>query len=224
MARRRPVVSYLTAPQAPGDLDLEAQRQVVEAFARANGYRVVEEYVDDDGAQEAPALGDWSPLQAVLDRARQARCAIVVAALECLSRDARVAGEVATRGVPIVVAGESPFTLRPHRGWTRRQRERHGRKIKSALAARKAAGVRLGNPTNLAAAGAAGRAAQVARTDALAAGMLPVIQDIRAGGVTSFAGIAEELNRRGIGSPRGGRWLAMTVRRVVERGRRTAGS
>jgi len=55
-----------------------------------------------------------------------------------------------------------------------------------------------------------------------AADVLPIIEDIRAGGVTSLNGVAEELNRRGVGTPRGGRWAAMTVRRVVERGSGTS--
>ena len=55
-----------------------------------------------------------------------------------------------------------------------------------------------------------------------AADVLPIIGDIRAGGVTSLNGVAEELNRRGVGTPRAGRGKAMTVKRVVERASGTA--
>ena len=67
-----------------------------------------------------------------------------------------------------------------------------------------------------------GRAAQAERAYRFAADVLPIIGDIRAGGITSLNGVAEELNRRGVGTPRGGRWAAMTVRRVVERASGTA--
>ena len=60
------------------------------------------------------------------------------------------------------------------------------------------------------------------RANRFAADVLPIIGDIRAGGVTSLNGVAWELNRRGVGTPRCGRWKAMTVRRVVEGGSGTA--
>ncbi|MGI8449925.1 MAG: recombinase-like helix-turn-helix domain-containing protein [Streptosporangiaceae bacterium] len=47
--------------------------------------------------------------------------------------------------------------------------------------------------------------------------MLPVIDAIRAAGVSSLAGVAAALNDRGVASPRGGRWTATAVRRVLAR-------
>jgi hypothetical protein len=54
--------------------------------------------------------------------------------------------------------------------------------------------------------------------DAFAARVLPVIEDIRASGITTLEGIAAELNARGILTARGdGRWYAGTVKRLLAR-------
>lgn len=44
-----------------------------------------------------------------------------------------------------------------------------------------------------------------------------LVASLRAEGVTTFVGIAHELNTRSIPAPRGGRWSAGQVRRVVQR-------
>ena len=67
-------------------------------------------------------------------------------------------------------------------------------RTKAALAAKKAAGARLGNPRNLAHAGNIGRAALIDVADEFASGLLPVIQAIRATGALTLASMAMELN------------------------------
>jgi hypothetical protein len=57
-----------------------------------------------------------------------------------------------------------------------------------------------------------------ARVDARRAHLAPVIADLRASGVTSLHGIANELNRRGISTVAGsGRWSHTQVRRLLAR-------
>ena len=216
MARQKPVVSYL---RASSDLDVEAQREANRRFAEANGYRVVEELVERGRAE---TLDRRPQLSAAVERARGEGCPILVAGLECLSPDARLVGNLVGRGVSLVVAGDHPLTLRPHRALTDEARDLHGRRVRAGQAAARAQGAQFGNPTNLREAGGLGRATMAERADGFAADVMPVIEDIRAGGVTSLNGVAAELNRRGVGTPRGGRWRAMTVRRVVERESGTA--
>ena len=48
-----------------------------------------------------------------------------------------------------------------------------------------------------------------------------VIEAIRGEGTTSLRGIAEELNRRGILTGRGGGWYATTVKNLIDRGTKT---
>jgi hypothetical protein len=84
---------------------------------------------------------------------------------------------------------------------------------------------RLGNP-NIAAlrAAGAGQAGWTAgakgnreKADKFAAQLAPVIEAIRADGITSLEGIAAELNTRGILTARGGQWYATTVRNLLGR-------
>jgi hypothetical protein len=58
---------------------------------------------------------------------------------------------------------------------------------------------------------------QKAAADRFARGVLPIIDDIRAGGITTLSGIAAVLHDRGIETVRGGRWTARSVKNVLER-------
>jgi DNA invertase Pin-like site-specific DNA recombinase len=126
-----------------------------------------------------------------------------------------------------------PSDVRPsHRCFKRKLRVRpaHERKAisartKAALAAAKARGQKLGNP-NLAAlrAAGAGQAGWTAgaignqvKADKFAAQLAPVIEAVRADGITSLEAIAAELNARGILTARGGQWYATTVRNLLAR-------
>lgn len=101
--------------------------------------------------------------------------------------------------------------------------EEEARKIsirtKAALAAAKARGVKLGGYRGAPPPDAEARAASLAtRQEAAvnnAADYTDTIADIREAGITSANGIAAELNRRGVTTPRGGRWQALQVQRLL---------
>jgi hypothetical protein len=63
----------------------------------------------------------------------------------------------------------------------------------------------------------AGVEVRQARADQRAADLAPIINELRAAGTTSSKGIAQALNERGVLTPRGGRWYAMQVSRVLKR-------
>jgi hypothetical protein len=66
--------------------------------------------------------------------------------------------------------------------------------------------------------GEAGRKALIARADARASQLAPIVAELRRGGVTSWYGIAMALNKRGIPTATGrGIWEPGQVRRVMER-------
>jgi DNA invertase Pin-like site-specific DNA recombinase len=103
------------------------------------------------------------------------------------------------------------------------EKERHliADRTRVALAAKKAQGVRLGNPTNLAEAGAKGAASQRAEADAFAAKVAPIVKMIQGEGATTLRTIAAALNERGVRTARGGAWHDSTVRNPLGRaGRR----
>jgi DNA invertase Pin-like site-specific DNA recombinase len=93
-------------------------------------------------------------------------------------------------------------------------------RTKAALAAAKARGTRLGNPTSQigrrACEGArASVSVRKARAAKRSADLLPIVHAIQAEGANSLRQIAGILNTRGIPAPRGGAWSAVQVRRIL---------
>ncbi|MEE7466209.1 resolvase [Methylobacterium oryzae] len=220
----RTLISYLrvsTDRQGKSGLGLEAQRTAIETFAQANGFAIMGEHVEVETGKGSDALSRRPQLAAALAAARKAKCAVVVAKLDRLSRDvAFIAGLMAQR-VPFVVAelGEDadPFMLHLYAALAEKERAMIAARTKAALAAKRAQGVQLGNRTNLPVASRAGGESTARAADAFAANVLPVIASIRAAGATSLRAIAAELNARRIETARGGTWTAAQVSRILSR-------
>jgi DNA invertase Pin-like site-specific DNA recombinase len=68
----------------------------------------------------------------------------------------------------------------------------------AALQAKKSQGVKLGNRTNIAAAGALGRRAAKDGAERFASNVMPLVHKTHASGITSLGGIAQALNSRGV--------------------------
>ena len=117
-------------------------------------------------------------------------------------------------------ADADPFTLHLYAALAEKERGGLAERTKVALA-RKQRGARLGNPKSAADAAALGRKIQMSEADRFAANVLPVVRAIHASGITSFGGIADVLNARGIPTVRGGRWHVSTVRNALRRRRRS---
>jgi hypothetical protein len=83
-------------------------------------------------------------------------------------------------------------------------------RTKAALAA-SAAGARLGNRHKLDHAGCLGRAALARAVDEFESSLIPVVQAIGLPARLTLASMAMELNRRGMRSARGGKWLRSFV-------------
>jgi len=102
------------------------------------------------------------------------------------------------------------------------EREAISRRMKEALAAAKARGVKLGNPNCAAALKRAGRGGMALRdavtdnADALAESLAPLVRQLQHEGHTTLRALAEELNARGMRTRRGGQWHVSTVRNVLE--------
>jgi DNA invertase Pin-like site-specific DNA recombinase len=204
------VIAYLrvsTQRQQRSGLGIEAQRAAIERFANAESLVVAAEFVEFESGKGADALERRPQLAAALAAAKSAKCSVVVAKLDRLSRDvAFVAGLMAQR-VPFIVAelgrDADPFMLHLYAALAEKERRLISERTRAALAAKKAAGARLGNPHNLNHAGWLGRAAAARAAAEFASGLTPVIQAIRATGALTLASMATERNGRGIRSARG---------------------
>jgi DNA invertase Pin-like site-specific DNA recombinase len=89
-------------------------------------------------------------------------------------------------------------------------------RTKAALAAKKAQGVKLGNPRAAETAGKA-HAAHRAAADQFASNVLPIVREIQASGLMTLREIAAALNARGVRSARGGQWHSTAVRNLLLR-------
>ena len=176
------MVAYLrvsTDRQGRSGLGLDAQREAVRRFARAQNLELAGEHVEVETGKGADALDLRPQLRAALDRARKLKCPIVVAKLDRLSRDvAFIAGLMAQR-VPFVVAelgpDIDPFILHIYAALAEKERAMISARTKEALAQAKAKGVRLGNP-RLHEVRAKGSESMTAAADRFAAHVLPLIQ------------------------------------------------
>jgi DNA invertase Pin-like site-specific DNA recombinase len=219
----KPIVAYIrvsTSQQGRLGLGIEAQREALARFAASEGFEIVGEHVEVETGKGSDALDRRPQLAAALAKARTMRCPMAVAKLDRLSRDVHFISGLMAHRVPFVVAelgpDVDPFVLHLYAALAEKERALIAGRTKSALAAAKAKGVKLGNPNIQAARGEA-VAAIKAEADRVAGNVLPIIAEIRKSGATTLRAIAEALNARGVPTPRGGRWHAMSVRNALAR-------
>lgn len=208
------VVGYIrvsTEDQARSGAGLAAQRAAITAEAERRDWQLVET-ISDAGASGS-RMDRRVGLQRALKRVTSGDAdALVVAKLDRLSRsllDFAVLMERSRREKWALIALDLGVDTSTPAGevmasvlasFAQFERRLIGERTTVALAARRAAGQRLGRPSHL------DPATEV------------VIRKLRAGG-KSFASIADELNASGTPTGQGGRrWYASTVRAVSQRG------
>jgi DNA invertase Pin-like site-specific DNA recombinase len=113
-------------------------------------------------------------------------------------------------------ADADPFMLHLYAAPAEKERHLIADRTRVALAAKKAAGAKLGNRTNLAEASARGAAANRAAVDSFAANVLRIIRQAEAAGATGYLAIAAALNACGVRTARGGEWHNSTVRNLMQ--------
>ena len=219
------IVAYLrvsTAKQGRSGLGLEAQREAVHAFARSRGTEVAETFteVESGRAAERPELAK------ALHLAKVTGSTLVIAKLDRLSRNAAFLLALRDSGAKFVAADmpdANDLTIGIMALIAEQERKAISQRTREALRAAKARGKRLGNPNGAAALRRAGKGNRAAieavweGANCRAKEWAPIIRQVREEGVTSLAGIAEQLNQRGIVTPRGGRWHKSSVRNLLAR-------
>ena len=111
----------------------------------------------------------------------------------------------------------TPFMLHLYAALAEKERRLISERTRAALAAKKAAGAKLGNPRNGAHAASLGRDTQSSTADAFVVRLRPIVQAIRLAGGTTLRDIAMALNVRGIRSARGGKWHVSSVMNLLAR-------
>jgi DNA invertase Pin-like site-specific DNA recombinase len=218
------VIAYLrvsTQRQQRSGLGIEAQRAAIERFAAAESLAIIGGYTEAETGKGSDALDRRPQLAAALAAARKAKCSIVVSKLDRLSRDVAFVSGLMAQRVPFMVAelgrDADPFMLHLYAALAEKERRLISERTKAALMAKRAAGAKLGNPTNLRIAGDAGRAVQRQAVDRFVRGVLPTLDAVRKSGAMSLAEITNALNGRGVRSASGGRWHRSSVRNLLVR-------
>jgi len=208
------VVSYIrvsTAGQGRSGLGLEAQREAIARFAKDQGYSIAAEYVEVETGKGADALERRPKLATAIKQARKVKGPVIVAKLDRLSRDVSFISGLMTHKVPFVTvelgADTDPFLLHLFAALAERERRIIGERTRVALQAAKARGVKLGgtNAQSIANRDDANRRAEQMR---------PIFAELAA---MSANKAAAELNQRGVATPKGGQWHALTVMRLRKR-------
>jgi DNA invertase Pin-like site-specific DNA recombinase len=165
-------------------------------------------------------------LQAAISHAKAAGAKPVIARLDRLARNLHFVSSLQERGVDFVAA-DMPDANRLTIHIIAAVAEAVGRTIsentKTALAAAKARGVKLGNPNGAPAL----RGKQVGNADAVAKlkanaaqralDLAGIVSTLRAKGLTSVRSLADALNEQGIPAPRGDTWHPTAVSRLLKR-------
>jgi DNA invertase Pin-like site-specific DNA recombinase len=212
-----------TRKQGRSGLGIAAQREAVERYLNGGDWRIIAEYTEIESGRRA----DRPELEQALAAARVHRAPIVVAKVDRLTRSVGFLSRLLEAGVDVRFADlpaiEGPagrFMLQQMAAVAELEAGFISDRTKRALAAAKAKGKQLGGNRGVMltkVARKAGRDAQIARAAARAADLAPIVQELRAAGITSFAALARALTARGIPAARGGSWTATQVRRTLAR-------
>lgn len=212
------LIRVSTEGQGVAGNGLEAQRLAIVKFAEDEGYELLE--IVREECSGGLSLEDRPVLKAALAKSIKLKAVLAVSKLDRLSRDAAFILNLMQTKAKFAVAQfgleADPFMLHMYAVLGEKERMMIGMRTRDALAVRKAAGVILGNQTNIEE--AREKAAKVIsdKADAFAEKMKVTVQRMLDTGM-SYRAIAAELNENGTKTARGGNWDAKTISRMVQR-------
>jgi DNA invertase Pin-like site-specific DNA recombinase len=225
MARGK-FIGYLrvsTEKQGQSGLGIEAQRKAIDDYLNGGKWELLAEYVEIESGKRS----DRPELTKALAHSKATGATLVIAKLDRLSRNVAFISNLMESGVEFVAADmpmANRLTVHVLAAVAEHEREMISQRTTAALAAAKVRGVKLGNPNGARALRGLGNAHAIVGAKATAdkhmTRVVPVIETLRGEGATSLRGIADELNRQGILTARGGEWYATTVKNLLDRAAR----
>ena len=155
---------------------------------------------------------------------RKQGATLLIAKLDRLARNAAFLLNLRDSGVDFI-ATDMPhadkFTVGIMALVAEKERDLISQRTRDGLAAARRRGIKLGNPRPTQALMAA-QIVNLARADAYAQTLAPIIKEIRAAHVTSLRGIAQCLNARGFKTPNGKVFMPQSVKNLAVRCRKHA--
>ena len=210
-----------TGKQGASGLGLEAQRKAVNDYLNGGRWTLVAELTEIESGK----LSERPQLAQALALCRVHRAKLIVAKLDRLARNVGFLTTLMNDGVEFTCCDmpqANKLTIHILAAVAEAEAETISQRTKAALEAAKARGVALGGhrkgsfPGNSAVEGSKRGTAVLQRKAAKRRqDLMPIIEAIKASGITSLRGIAEELNARGIPAPRGGQWSITQVFRLL---------
>ena len=212
---KRTFIAYYRVSTKKQGLGLDAQRQICQAFAEANGCTIVAEYSEKESGKEY--LAHRAELQRALSACQAGGHTLLVAKVDRLSRDL-------ADGANLVKSHNIEFCDHPNMtaleqgiffGMAMQEREFISQRTRQALQAKKAAGAILGNRSDVW--GQEGRAKSLAtrRANTLSnpANRRALLVIDKMQGLT-YREIADTLNAAGFTTAKGGQFHPTTVARL----------
>jgi DNA invertase Pin-like site-specific DNA recombinase len=211
-----------TAKQGSSGLGLEAQTRAIGEYTESKNGNLVGSFTEVESGKN----NDRPELAKALHLAKVTGATLVIAKLDRLSRNAAFLLTLRDSGVKFIAADmpdANELTVGIMALVAQQEREAISKRTKEALAAAKARGVKLGNPNGAASLHRAGKGNKAAvksirdNANQHAFNLAPVIEALRAEGITSLGTTAAALNERGMLTPRGGYWHKSSVRNLLTR-------
>ncbi|PKN12744.1 MAG: resolvase [Deltaproteobacteria bacterium HGW-Deltaproteobacteria-4] len=211
-----------TTRQGASGLGLEAQQKAISDYLQAGERELLAEFVEVESGKK----NDRPKLLEALSRCRSTGATLIIAKLDRLARNVAFISRLMDSGVNFVAVDfpqANRLTVHILAAVAEYEGKMISERVKVALAAAKARGVRLGTPENLTRAaqvkGAkAGTLAKVMRADAFALELIPMIEGYLQQGL-NLSQIAASLNSAHILSARGqaGKWTAQAIKNTLGR-------
>jgi DNA invertase Pin-like site-specific DNA recombinase len=196
-------------------LDMDAQRNAVLNYLDGGNWKLIAEFAEVESGKR----NNRQELNKAIALCRKEGATLVIAKLDRLARNAAFLLNLRDGGVDFIAVDmphADKFTVGILALVAEKERDLISQRTRDGLAAARRRGIKLGNPHPAKALKAA-QAINLARADAYAQTLAPVIQEIRAAHVTTLKGVAQCLNARGFKTPNGKSFQAQSVKNVVER-------
>lgn len=221
MAEGRFVAYYRvsTDKQGRSGLGLEAQQEAVRQHLNGGQWTLAAEFTEVESGKD----NGRPELQKALKAAKLYGAKLIIAKLDRLARNVAFVSNLMESGVEFVAVDfpqANRLTIHILAAVAEHEAAMISQRTKAALAAAKARGTKLGGNRGSIiddAARQASAATRAARAKDRSSQLLPIIEDLKANGITSLNAIANELTARRIPTARGGMsWTAMGVSRVLK--------
>ncbi|MGC3991629.1 MAG: recombinase family protein [Chthoniobacteraceae bacterium] len=200
-----------TTKQGESGLGLDAQRDSISRYIGWKGGEMIAEFTEVESGKKAHNRPELLNAVALC---RKTKATLVIAKLDRLARNVHFISGLMESNVNFVAVDQptkDKFMLHLQAAFAEEEARRISIRTKEAMAAAKRRGVIIGETGKSRAVKLKAEASTVAQQ------YMPVIMELKANGITQVRQIRDELNRREIVSPGGGRWHLLNTHKLCKR-------